>query len=280
MNAATLPTPASLPKMNAALLAEEQGVVSNFALGTEALQWKNLYFLRGYQVKNDEKFYGVIKLSSTARGHADMRAYELGYRFAARQNNRNLGYFCLADRAAIEVFDVMGAAFANKIIVANEKRAVMTVDEAKALLKVDSLELEESPAGTATKTGFVGVLERPEATLSGSTMSFVARYGATYISSRRCPVRAAVDRARYIGLQTERDVNPWPSLPAEDKSRLRAEARADVLEKDVVALEGGGVGAASSSSEPADGVRPQRKAAKVAMAGFKALRPMHSSDKL
>ena len=54
---ATLPTPASLPKMNAALLAEEEGVVSNFVLGTEALQWKNLYFLRGYRVKNDEKFY-------------------------------------------------------------------------------------------------------------------------------------------------------------------------------------------------------------------------------
>ena len=270
---ATLPTPASLPKMNAALLAEEQGVVSNFALGTEALQWKNLYFLRGYQVKNDEKFYGVMKLSSKAGAHADMRAYELGYRFVARPyNTRKLGYFCLADRAAIEVFDVMGAAFANKIIVANEKLAVMTVDEAKALLKVDSLELEESPAGTATKTGFVGVSERPVIMQSGTTMTFVARYGATHISTRRCPVRAAVDRARYIGLLTERDVNVWPSLPAEDKSRLRAEARADVLEKDVVALEGGGVGAASSSSEPADGVRPQRKTAKVAEAGFKALR--------
>ena len=65
-------------------------------------------------------------------------------------------------------------------------------------------------------------------------------------------------------------MNPWPSLPVEDKRRLRAEARADVL--DVVMSADGTILAIGAP----DGVRPQRKAAKVSINGFKALKDSRS----
>ena len=265
MEAATAGTGSGLPKVTYAIIAEEQEVVNNFILGTDALQWKNLDYLRGYKPDNDEKYYGVRQLTSMT---TDRRAYDLGYRFVARTSTGSLGYFHLATRAAIEVFDE-DATLANKIVAANERCAVMTVDEATALLKVDGLELEMSPVGTH-KTGYVGVYENYHTTASGRKRIFKAFDYETYISQRICPVRAAVDRARYIGLQTERDVNPWPSLPVEDKRRLRAEARADVL--DVVMSADGTILAIGAP----DGVRPQRKAAKVATNGFKALKDSRS----
>ena len=266
MEAATAGSGSGLPKVTYAIIAEEQEVVDNFILGTDALQWKNLDYLRGYKPDNDEKYYGVRQLTSTI---GDRRAYDLGYRFVARTcTSGSLGYFHLATRAAIEVFDE-DATLANKIVAANERCAVMTVDEATALLKVDGLELEMSPVGTH-KTGYVGVQERKYTTASGRKTIFQALYYETYISQRICPVRAAVDRARYIGLQTERDVNPWPSLPVEDKRRLRSEARADVL--DVVMSADGTILAIGAP----DGVRPQRKVAKVSINGFKALKDSRS----